>query len=162
MNDTKAVVPPPPGEPRPEPIRFFGTTWVQHDRGYGWRRAAATTGSLLATAAGVLALGFGIHGLTGFGFLLTALTVAGFAAGSVLAFRRTWQGYTGHPPADSDPVKPTSSLYALGFVGTLLAYFLRSLTEAPGERHHRTAYETARAEHLRRRAARSGNPANHA
>ena len=41
--------------PRPEPLRFFGTTWVDHDpglRGYTARRAAVSAGSLVAAALG--------------------------------------------------------------------------------------------------------------
>jgi hypothetical protein len=37
--------------PRPEPIRFFGTTWLNHDNGYTARRIAVAAGSLTAAVA---------------------------------------------------------------------------------------------------------------
>jgi len=39
----------------------------------------------------------------------------------------------------------------IGFVGMLVAYFLRSLFEAPGEGDKRVRYERAVAAHARRR-----------
>ena len=39
--------------------------------------------------------------------------------------------------------RPPSAASSIGFVGSLLAYFFRSLTEAPGEKLHREEYETA-------------------
>lgn len=156
---------PAPGDPRPEPIRFFGTSWLRHDRGYAWRRAGLAAGSLLAAAAGALVLRFGFQGLAdaNIGTLVTALAVGGFAVCSALAFQRTWQGFTKRRPADRtadpDAARSTQSLYAIGFVGALLAYFVRCLVEAPGERLHRAEYDEARAAHDRRRTTRSGNPA---
>src|SRR5581483_3845317 len=49
--------------PRPEPIRFFGTTWVNHDKGYALRRIGAATGSLAAAVAACLVLDFAYQGL---------------------------------------------------------------------------------------------------
>ena len=40
--------------PQPEPIRFFGTTWVDHDGGYGLRRVGVAVGSLAAAVAACL------------------------------------------------------------------------------------------------------------
>ncbi|WSS24469.1 hypothetical protein OG519_20135 [Streptomyces sp. NBC_01190] len=145
-------------------MRLFGTSWVAHDRGYGMRRVAVAIGSLLAALAGALALGFGLMGLVRYGPGVTSLGVAGFVACAVLGFSRTWKGFTRRrPPAGhhstSSSASSSTSLYALGFVGTLFAYFLRTFTEAPGEGLRRAEYEAARADHARRRAARSGNPA---
>jgi hypothetical protein len=51
------------------------------------------------------------------------------------------------------------SLRIIGFIGVLLAYALRTCTEAPGEKLRRAEYEEARARHERLRTARTGNPA---
>jgi hypothetical protein len=140
-------------EPRPEPIRFFGTTWVRHDGGYGRRRAGAGAGSLAAAALGALVLRIGFSGLADahIGAFVTAVAVVGFALCSALAFQRTWRGFTARraPGQSSD-----QGLYAIGFIGSLLAYGVRCLTEAPGESLHRAEYEAARARH----AARKGRP----
>jgi hypothetical protein len=139
--------------PRPEPIRFFGTTWVLHDGGYGWRRAGAGAGALLAAAAGALVLRIGFSGLAdaNIGTFVTAVAVIGFALCSALAFQRTWRGFsTRRAPGQSSD----QGLYAVGFVGSLLAYAFRCVSEAPGEGLHRTEYEQARARH----AARKGRP----
>lgn len=47
----------------------------------------------------------------------------------------------------------------IGFIGSLLAYFCRSLVEAPGEKLHRAEYAAAQERYERRRGARTGNPA---
>ncbi|WP_176724955.1 MULTISPECIES: hypothetical protein [unclassified Streptomyces] len=171
MSPSRTAVEIPAGAPRPEPIRFFGTTWVRRDGGYLWRRAAATVGSLLAAVAGVLAVRFGIEGLAGISSVMTLVVLGGFVLSSALAFRRTWLSLTRREPGTAErgaepepepapvPERSVSSLVAIGFVGALLAYFVRSLVEAPGERLHRAEYEEARARHARRRSARSGNPA---
>ncbi len=117
--------------PRPEPIRFFGTTWVDHDNGYPTRRIAAATGSLAAVVVACLVLRFAYQGLqiADNGNLVTLLMVVMFAICSALASRHTWDGFTKRP----DPERQASlrGLLAIGFVGSLLAYFFRSLTEAP-------------------------------
>ncbi|WP_309062110.1 EamA/RhaT family transporter [Streptomyces sp.] len=147
-----------PGGPRPEPIRFFGTTWVDHSGGYTARRVGVAVGSLAAAAASCFVLrlayqGFRIADVGGF---VTVLMVVMFAICSALAFRHTWESFTRRP----DPARQASlrGLLAIGFVGSLLAYFFRSLTEAPGEKLHREEYETARAQHEKRTSRRSGNP----
>ncbi|MFJ2262412.1 EamA/RhaT family transporter [Streptomyces sp. NPDC087844] len=129
--------------PRPEPIRFFAVTWVDHDGGYAARRAAVTVGSLVAIAAGCLVLRFAYEGLeiAAVGGFVTALVAVMFAVCSAVAFRHTWAGYTRRPAPDSQSA--LRGLLAIGFVGTLTAYFLRSLTEAPGESLHRAEYEAA-------------------
>ncbi|MEV4435918.1 hypothetical protein [Streptomyces sp. NPDC049585] len=154
---------PEPGGPRPEPIRFFGTTWVDHDGGYALRRAGVALGSLAAAAAGAFVLRLGYEGLAiaKVGGFVNAMVVVAFAVCSALAFRRTWEGFVRRPEAPADPSVERSmhSLRMIGFIGSLLAYFARSLKEAPGEKLHRTEYEQALARHERRRSARTGNPA---
>ncbi|MEU8531240.1 hypothetical protein AB0C77_37560 [Streptomyces sp. NPDC048629] len=148
-----------PAGPQPEEIRFFGTTWVGHDGHYGLRRVAVAVGSLLAAAAGCLVLRFAYQGLeiAEVGGFVNILVVVMFAICSAIAFRKTWEGFSRRP---ADPAREESlrSLKAIGFIGSLLAYFFRSLTEAPGEQLHRTEYETARAQYEKRRASRAGNP----
>ncbi|WP_053852903.1 hypothetical protein [Streptomyces sp. NRRL B-24085] len=149
----------PAGTPHPEPIRFFGTTWVNHDSGYPLRRAGAALGSLAAAVASCLVLRFAYEGLqiADTGSFVTVLVIAMFAICSALAFRNTWDGFGKRP--DPDRQASLRGLLAIGFVGSLLAYFFRSLTEAPGERLHRQEYEAALREHEKRGARRTGNPA---
>ncbi|TQK52688.1 hypothetical protein FBY35_3135 [Streptomyces sp. SLBN-118] len=147
------------GGPQPEPIRFFGTTWVGHDGGYGPRRAAVAAGSLVAALAGCLVLRFAYQGLAiaDIGGFVNVLVVVMFAICSAVAFRKTWEGFS-RRPTGSVGEDPLRSLKAIGFVGVLLAYFFRSLAEAPGEKLHREEYETARSQYEKRRGARAGNP----
>ncbi|MEV7413260.1 EamA/RhaT family transporter, partial [Streptomyces althioticus] len=49
-------VPATPAGPHPEPLRFFGTTWVDHSRGYAARRLGVAVGSLAAAAAACFVL----------------------------------------------------------------------------------------------------------
>ncbi|MGW7085418.1 EamA/RhaT family transporter [Streptomyces sp. NPDC054871] len=145
--------------PQPEPIRFFGTTWVGHDNGYGARRAGVAAGSLLAAAAGCFVLRFAYEGMAvaDVGTFVNFLVLITFSICSAVAFRRTWEGFTRR----NDPASQSSmrGLLTIGFVGVLLAYFFRSLTEAPGEQLHRKEYETARAQYTKRTTRRTGNPA---
>ncbi|GAA3160520.1 MULTISPECIES: hypothetical protein [Streptomyces] len=151
------------GGPEPEPIRFFGTCWLHHDRGYALRRIAVAAGSLVAALAGAVVLRFAFQGLAigEVGPLVTVLVIAGFAVCSALAFRRTWDGFVRRPDpsAASAGDRSAQSLLLIGFLGSLLAYFCRSLIEAPGEKLHRAEYAAARSRHERRRTARTGNPA---
>ncbi|MFF8933006.1 EamA/RhaT family transporter [Streptomyces longwoodensis] len=144
--------------PRPEPLRFFGTTWVEHDKGYTPRRVGVAVGSLAAAVASCLVLRFAYQGLqiADIGAFVTVLVVVMFAVCSALAFRYTWDGFTRRP----DPERQASlrGLLAIGFIGSLLAYFFRSLTEAPGEKLHREEYEAALDRHRRRTTRRTGNP----
>lgn len=144
--------------PRPEPIRFFGTTWLHHDHGYAARRIAAAVGSLAAAAAACLVLRLTYEGLriSETGGFVTLLMVVMFTICSALAFRHTWDGFTRRP--DPDRQASLRGLLAVGFVGSLLAYFFRSLIEAPGEKLHREEYETARKQHEKRTTRRTGNP----
>jgi len=149
----------PDGGPRPEPIRFFGTVWVNHDHGYALRRAAASVGSLAAAVAACLILRFAYEGLqiADTGSFVTLLVIVMFAVCSALAFRNTWDGFGRRP--DPDRQANLRGLLAIGFVGSLLAYFFRSLTEAPGEKLHREEYEAALRKHEKRGARRTGDPA---
>ncbi|MFI5724518.1 hypothetical protein [Streptomyces cyaneofuscatus] len=146
--------------PQPEPIRFFGTTWVDHDGGYGLRRAGVAIGSLAAAVAACFVLRFAFQGLeiAEVGSLVGMLVIAMFAICSAVAFRKTWEGFGSRPkdPAREDALR---GLKSIGFIGSLLAYFFRSLIEAPGERLRRTEYESARAQFEKRRSTRTGNPA---
>ncbi|MCT7355714.1 EamA/RhaT family transporter [Streptomyces sp. 15-116A] len=147
-----------PGGPRPEPLRFFGTTWVDHDRGYTARRIGVAVGSLAAAVAACFVLRFAYQGLriADVGNFVSFLMVVMFAICSALAFRHTWESFTRrHDPARQASLR---GLLAIGFVGSLLAYFFRSLTEAPGEKLHREEYEAARTQHEKRTTRRSGNP----
>ncbi|QHC26110.1 hypothetical protein [Streptomyces sp. GS7] len=151
------------GGPEPEEIRFFGTTWVHHDGGYALRRAGVAVGSLALAAAGALVLRFAFQGLdtAAVGPLVSILVVVGFAVCSALAFRRTWDGFVRRPDPASESAadKSAQSLMLIGFIGSLLAYFCRSLVEAPGEKLHRAEHDAACERHARRRGARTGNPA---
>ncbi|MFI9151217.1 EamA/RhaT family transporter [Streptomyces sp. NPDC053367] len=147
-----------PGTPAPEPLRFFGTSWVEHDNGYPLRRVAVSAGSLALAAGSCLVLRFAYEGLqiADIGTFVTLLVTVMFAACSALAFGHTWDSFRKRP----DPARQASlrGLLTIGFVGSLLAYFVRSLTEAPGERLHRQEYETALRDHHKRAARRTGNP----
>ncbi|MEU2062091.1 EamA/RhaT family transporter [Streptomyces sp. NPDC013455] len=146
------------GGPRPEPLRFFGTSWVHHDNGYAARRAGVAVGSLVAAAVSCLVLWFAYDGIriADTGSFVAVLVVAMFGICSALAFRNTWEGFGKR----HDPQRQASlrGLLAIGFVGSLLAYFFRSLTEAPGEKLHREEYDKAREAHERRTTRRTGNP----
>ncbi|MFD5446572.1 MULTISPECIES: EamA/RhaT family transporter [unclassified Streptomyces] len=155
--DTPAGSTPPAG-PRPEPLRFFGTTWVNHDNGYAARRAGLAAGSLVVAAAACFVLRVAYDGLriADVGGFVSLLMVVMFAVCSALAFRHTWSGFSGRP--DPDRQASLRGLLAIGFVGTLLAYFFRTFTEAPGERLHRAEYDRAREEYEKRSTRRSRNP----
>ncbi|MET8246791.1 EamA/RhaT family transporter [Streptomyces sp. NPDC005202] len=144
--------------PRPEPLRFFGTSWVNHDDGYTARRIGVAAGSLAAAAVSCLVLRFAYEGLqiADSGAFVTLLVVVMFAVCSALAFRHTWDGFSKRP--DPDRQASLRGLLAIGFVGSLLAYFFRSLTEAPGEKLHREEYQQAREQYERRATRRTGNP----
>ncbi|MFH8893192.1 hypothetical protein [Streptomyces sp. NPDC017949] len=150
---------PTPG-PRPEPIRFFGTTWVDHDNGYAPRRAAVAVGALVAAVAGAYLLRLAYEGLEigNVGPFLSISVVILFAIASSIAFAKTWESF-GRRVAPSSDEAALKGLKAIGFIGSLIAYFLRCLVEAPGEKLHRVEYERALAEFTRRRSSRTGNPA---
>ncbi|MFD3521901.1 hypothetical protein [Streptomyces sp. NPDC058653] len=149
-----------PGGPRPEPLRFFGTTWVAHDGGYGVRRVCVAAGSLAATVAGCFLLRFAYQGLeiANASPFVGVLVIVMFSVCGAIAFRKTWEGFS-ERPVDAAREEALRSLKGIGFIGSLAAYFLRSLTEAPGEGLRRTEYESAVAQYERRRTARTRNPA---
>ncbi|WAZ23263.1 EamA/RhaT family transporter [Streptomyces cinnabarinus] len=157
MSDENGT-PDPAAGPRPEPIRFFGTTWVDHSGGYPARRVGVAVGALAAAVVACLVLRFAYQGLqiAAVGGFVTVLMVVMFAICSALAFRNTWDGFTRRP----DPARQASlrGLLTIGFVGSLLAYFFRALTEAPGEKLHREEYESAVQQYEKRTKRRSGNP----
>ncbi|MEU1188171.1 EamA/RhaT family transporter [Streptomyces sp. NPDC005859] len=147
--------------PRPEPLRFFGTTWVNHDpglQGYAARRIAVSVGSVAAVTGSCLVLRFAYQGIAiaDLGSFVTPLVVVMFAVCTALAFRHTWEGFTKRH--DPDRQASLRGLLAVGFVGSLLAYLFRTLTEAPGEKLHRAEYDAARHRHERRSTRRTGNP----
>ncbi|KES03704.1 membrane protein [Streptomyces toyocaensis] len=156
--DSTAGSPGTPAGPQPEPIRFFGTTWVDHSGGYTGRRVGVAVGSLAAAVAACLVLRIAYQGLeiADVGSFVTLLMVVMFAICSALAFRHTWSAFTTRP--DPDRQASLRGLLSIGFIGSLLAYFFRSLIEAPGERLHRAEYEKAREDHEKRTTRRSGNP----
>lgn len=146
------------GGPRSEPLRFFGTSWVNHDNGYAARRAGVAVGSLAAAVASCLVLRFAYDGIriADTGSFVIVLIIAMFAICSALAFRNTWEGFGKRH--DAQRQASLRGLLAIGFVGSLLAYFFRSLTEAPGEKLHREEYDQAREAYERRTLRRTGNP----
>ncbi|WP_030232048.1 hypothetical protein [Streptomyces sp. NRRL S-350] len=159
-----APAPMPAGAPEPEPIRWFGTSWLNRDDGYWLRRVAVSAGSLVAAVAVVLVLRFGVEGiaLSDNGTFLNALLTAAIAVCSMMSVRRTWKvltegkdRLTGWMAED----KSLGAVWLIGGAGSLLAYFARSLVEAPGEALHRASYERAVAQYEKRRASRSGRPA---
>ncbi|MBT2414531.1 EamA/RhaT family transporter [Streptomyces sp. ISL-12] len=144
--------------PRPEPIRFFGTTWLHHDGAYTARRLALAAGALVLAAAACLVLRLAYQGLqiAEIGSFVTVLVIVMFAVCSALAFGHTWGAFTTRPAPDRQA--SLRGLLTVGFLGSLLAYALRCLIEAPGEKLHRAEYETAVAQHKKRTTRRSGNP----
>ncbi|MEU1528470.1 EamA/RhaT family transporter [Streptomyces fagopyri] len=158
MSDTTESGSGTPAGPQPEPLRFFGTSWVKHDGGYPARRTGVAVGSLAAAVAGCFVLRFAYQGLAiaDVGKPVTILVVVMFAVCSALAFRHAWDGFSKRP--DPDRQASLRGLLAIGFVGTLLAYCVRSLGEAPGEKLHREEYEAARARYDRRSTGRTRDP----
>ncbi|NLU68111.1 hypothetical protein [Streptomyces sp. HNM0574] len=148
--------------PEPEPIRFYGTTWVDHSGGYPLRRLGLGLGALAAAVAGAFVLRLAYDGLAiaDVGSWVTVLVVVAFAVCSSLAFSRTLGGYLrrdddGAAAADSS----LRSVKAIGFIGVLAAYALRTVVEAPGEKLLRAEYEAELERYEKRRTSRTGNPA---
>lgn len=149
-----------PAGPEPEPIPFFDTTWVNHDGGYALRRAGIAIGALVTAVAAALLLRLSYEGLElgNVGPFLSISVVVLFAISSSIAFAKTWESFSRRPAPSSDEAA-LKGLKAIGFIGSLIAYFLRCLVEAPGEKLRRAEYESAVAEFARRRSTRTGNPA---
>ncbi|MFR9676126.1 hypothetical protein [Streptomyces sp. TR06-5] len=151
-----------PNRPRPGQLLFHGTTWVDHSGGYALRRLLLGLGALLLAAVGAVALRLAYQGLAvaQVGGTVRVMTVVTFAVCSSLAFSRSMKRWTRRPDAlDETRERAFRSLMIVGFIGVLLAYALRSLVEAPGEKLLREDYEQALARHRRRRSSRTGNPA---
>ncbi|MFE9426658.1 hypothetical protein ACFYNO_27265 [Kitasatospora sp. NPDC006697] len=149
--------------PAPEPIRFFGTTWVSRGGDYWLRRVAVSLGALATTVAGAFVLRFAVSGvqLSKSGGLVDTLLIAAIAICSFLAAMRTWKvltegrdSLTGWMAED----KSLGAVWLIGCVGAVAAYFFRSLVEAPGESVRRTAWERETARSAKLRAARTGRP----
>lgn len=149
--------------PEPEPIRFYGTTWVDRSAGYLPRRIGLTLAAFLGTALGWVLLVLAYQGLemATVGTVLNVLVVGAFLACVVLAFVTTWSGFVRprQTSGEDGAERSMHSVKGIGFVGVLLAYGLRSLAEAPGEKQRRAEYEAAVRQYERRRTARTGNPA---
>ncbi|MER7177385.1 EamA/RhaT family transporter [Streptomyces mesophilus] len=147
-----------PAGPQPEELPLFGTTWLNHDGGYLWRRIGAGIGSLALAAAGAFVLRFAFEGLeiAKVGNFVNVLVIVAFSACSAIAFRRAWESYGKR--TEPDTAQSAKGLMAIGFIGVLLAYFFRNLYEAPGEKLRRTEYEMARTQYERRSSRRAGNP----
>lgn len=155
--------PKPVGAPEPEPIRWFGTSWVGRGSDYWTRRVVVPVGALLATAAVALVLRLAVDGvrLSDNGGFVNGLLLAALAICSCLSGLRNWtlltegrDQLTGWMAEE----KSLGAVWIIGGAGALFAYFLRSLTEAPGEAVKRAGYERATAAHGRRQAGRSGRP----
>ncbi|BFV58614.1 hypothetical protein KCMC57_up37180 [Kitasatospora sp. CMC57] len=145
--------------PEPEPIRWFGTGWLERGSGYWVRRVAVPLGALVAVAAGALLLRFAVAGVedSSAGGFVHGLLVAAIGLCSLLSGLRTWKllsegrdALTGWMTEE----KSLGAVWLIGFAGALFAYFLRSLAEAPGEAVKRAEYGRAVAAFERRRSGR--------
>lgn len=149
--------------PRPEPILFYGTRWVDHGDGYLLRRVVLTAAALLGAflGAGLLVLAYQGLAFSSAPSWMNVSVIAAVALCSLIAFLKAWIGYRRRPDSTRGEGVESSmrSLRMIGFVGGLLAYGLRSLVEAPGEKLRREEYEAARKVYERRRVTRTGNPA---
>lgn len=161
MTEQSTSQPKPVGAPEPEDIRWFGTSWVDRGPDYRVRRVLVPIGALVAVAAGALVLRFGVSGvqISDAGGFVYGLLVAAIAVCSCLAALRTWRmlsegrdALTGWMAED----RSLGAVWAIGCVGSLAAYFLRSLVEAPGEAVKRAGYERATRQYERRQADRPG------
>ncbi|BAJ29192.1 MULTISPECIES: hypothetical protein [Kitasatospora] len=154
------------GAPAPQPIRWFGTSWVERGAGYWLRRAAVSLGALAATAAGALALRLGVSGVRlSEAAPLSLLLMLAIGVCSALAGLRNWKILTEGKDALSGWMAEEKSLagvWLIGFTGALAAYFARSLVEAPGEGLKRAAYDQESAVWHRRRAAKAERDARKA
>ncbi|OIV37296.1 hypothetical protein BIV57_11635 [Mangrovactinospora gilvigrisea] len=170
-----------PPEPTPEPLRFFGTTWVDRGGAYWARRTGFVVAVLICAAAGAFVLRFGLQGLSvGEGSpLLSLLGTLGVGICSAVAAGRTWTRLDADrrsrpaagvvvrqsaaakaEAAEAEAAKgsarknPQTPLMILGFVGWLLAHAVHGFVEAPGETGARRALEHARAKAAKPKARR--------
>ncbi|MFI9328180.1 hypothetical protein ACIGZJ_11630 [Kitasatospora sp. NPDC052868] len=167
MTEDLTPAPKTAGVPEPEPIRWFGTSWVGRGSDYRLRRVVVPLGALLAVVAGAVVLRFAVEGvqLSDNGGFVDTLLIGAIGICSFLAALRTWKllsegrdELTGWMAED----KSLGVVWIIGGVGALAAYFARSLVEAPGEAVKRAHYERALAQHGRRQAGRSGRPGTRA
>ncbi|MDH6116730.1 hypothetical protein [Kitasatospora sp. GAS204B] len=147
----------------PEPIRFFGTSWVEHGTDYWLRRVAVSLGAFATVVAGGLVLQFAVGGvrMSKAGGLVNWLLLAAIAVCSVLAALRTWKVLAeGRDSLDGWMAEDKSlgAVWLIGCVGSAAAYFFRSLTEAPGEGVRRAQWERETARHEKRKASGGGRP----
>ncbi|TDC68456.1 hypothetical protein [Streptomyces hainanensis] len=146
--------------PRPEPIRFYGTRWVDRSGGYALRRVLLTGAAGLGAVTGALALWILYAGVAdGSPTWLGSLVLLALLLCTAIAFTRAWVGYTRPRSPDAIEESAFRSIKVVGFVGVLLAYGLRGTIEAPGEGLRRADYQAAVARHRRLTGKRSGNPA---
>lgn len=150
--------------PAPEPIRFFGTSWVDRGRAYWLRRVLVPIGALATVVAGAFVLRFAVDGvqLSQAGGLVDGLLIAAIAVCSCLAALRNWKQLAEGRDALTGWMAEEKSLGAvwlIGCVGAAAAYFARSLTEAPGEAARRADHQRALERYERRSAGRTGRPA---
>ncbi|MFC5906984.1 EamA/RhaT family transporter [Streptacidiphilus monticola] len=147
----------------PDPIRFFGTTWVDRGGAYWVRRVLVSVGALACAVAGAFLLRFAVQGvfLAKVGSLVETLLIAAIAVCTCIAAVRTWNVLSRGKESLSGWMADEKSLGAIlviGFVGSLAAYFFRSLVEAPGESVRRARYELARAKAARRAQGQGAKP----
>ncbi|WP_042366249.1 hypothetical protein [Streptacidiphilus neutrinimicus] len=140
-------------------IRWFGTSWVDGGPDYWLRRVAVGVGSLAAVAAGAFVMRLAVQGVVvaNTGAFVELLLVLAIAVCSCVAALRTWSVLTRGKESLTGWMADEKSLgvmLAVGFVGSLVSYFLRSLVEAPGESVQRSRYELALAAAARRKAGR--------
>ncbi|WP_407560165.1 hypothetical protein [Streptomyces sp. 184] len=150
----------PDDAPLPEPLRFFGTTWVDRSGGYWARRAGLAVLALALAVGGGFLLKVSYDGLqlADGGGIIQLLMIAAFAVCTSLAFTRTLGGFS--RPHEAGPADSSwRPIRVIGFVGVLLAYAVRSFVEAPGEGMLRKDYEHRLERYARRRSSRTGNPA---
>lgn len=150
--------------PAPEPIRYFGTSWVARGRDYRVRRVLVPIGALATVVAGAFLLRFAVDGvqLSKAGGFVDVLLVAAIALCSCLAALRNWKQLAEGRAALTGWMAEEKSLGAvwlIGCVGAAAAYFVRSLSEAPGEAVRRAEYERALERHERRSTGRAERPA---
>lgn len=145
--------------PAPAPIRWFGTSWVDRGAEYWLRRVAVSVGALVAAAAGAFVMQLAVQGVVvaKTGTFVELLLVLAIAVCSCVAALRTWNVLTRGKESLSGWMadeKQIGVMLAVGFVGSLVSYFLRSLVEAPGESVQRSRYELAVAAARRKAGAR--------
>ncbi|MBF9073504.1 hypothetical protein [Streptacidiphilus fuscans] len=142
--------------PAPEPIRWFGTTWVERGSAYWLRRVGVSIGALVAAFLGGYVMQLAVEGvfIAQTGGFVEAVMVLAIVVCSCIAALRNWTILARGKESLSGWMEDDKSMgvpMIVGFVGSLVAYFFRSLVEAPGESVLRARYEQALAAHARRK-----------